>query len=211
MHTRWHSSGPRHQGGQTPAGRRGCPCPAGPRCQPVYPFDDAGRPGPGFFQRRQPDRRFRDRPDADCVLSHPGGEPAGPAIPPGAADGVAGAIRAHRHSAGDRRRTGHPRPHPAVDPGLRHVHHRGVPGPALALARPPAQAQAPVRADQELSAAANHGKPAVRFPVGGLDAAVAVADLWLAVRRKPVRPAPGAQDPAGVPGLGGVQRAAVGP
>jgi ABC-type uncharacterized transport system permease subunit len=47
--------------------------------------------------------------------------------------------------------------------------------------------------------------------LGRLDPAVAVADLRLAVRRKPVRPASGAQNLAGLPGLDRLQRTALGP
>ena len=99
----------------------------------------------------------------------------------------------------------------AVDSGLWHVHHCGVPGAVAVAAELSAQAQASQGPDQELPAAANHGKPAVRLSLGGLVAAFAVPGFRLAVSGQPVRPAPGAQDPAGLPGLDRIQRVAVGP
>src|SRR5690606_29425644 len=94
------------------------------------------------------------------------------------------------------RGTGRPVAYPAVDPGVRHAHHRRVPVAAAAPAGPPSAEQASLGPDQELPPTADHGKPAVRLPAGRLAAAVRFAGFRLAVPRRPVRAASGAQDAA---------------
>ncbi|RMQ38992.1 Membrane protein [Pseudomonas syringae pv. actinidiae] len=198
---------PARQTAAVPARRACSDC---SRHRPLFPVDAFCRPWAGLLQFGQPDRRVGDCRDIDRHVAHSGGKPAGAALPARDDHRAARAVRAQRHGTADHGRARHPQPYSAVAAGLRHVHHRGVSSPVAAVAGLPAQAQTPFRADQELPAAANHGKPAVRLSVGRLDAALAVAAFRLAVRRKPVCPAPCAQNPAGVSGVGGVQRVVMG-
>ena len=122
-----------HRAGQTPAAPVRTPGTGRPRLQPLPAIADPGRPGAGLLQRRQPDRRRGNSPDPAGDLADTGGEPAPPSIPAGRPHHPAGGTHPPRHRRADQRTAGHPGPHPALDPGLRPAHHRGVPG-ALAAA-----------------------------------------------------------------------------
>ena len=115
-----------HRAGQTPAAPVRTPGTGRPRLQPLPAIADPGRPGAGLLQRRQPDRRRGNPPDPAGDLADTGGEPAPPSIPAGRPHHPAGGTHPPRHRRADQRTTRHPGPHPALDPGLRPAHHRGV-------------------------------------------------------------------------------------